>query len=158
MKFARWLTLVAVVGGLGALVAWRLTHRDPQDRQSSSNGPVAVSVAAVTRATAHEAVTVTGVVRPHREAEVVAKVQGRVTQVLVALGEQVKVGQLLAVVEHEELGWRARQAQAAIETAQAGLESARQNLETVETQFGRVKALREAEAIPQVSSSVPKPW
>jgi RND family efflux transporter MFP subunit len=109
-----------------------------------------VSVAAVTRATAHEAVTVTGVVRPHREAEVVAKVQGRVTQVLVALGEQVKVGQLLAVVEHEELGWQARQAQAAIETAQAGLESARQNLETVETQFGRVKALREAEAIPQV--------
>lgn len=61
---------------------------------------------------------------------------------LVSLGQPVKAGQLLALVEHEEIGWQARQAQAAAEAAAAGLENARQVLASAETQLRRVQALK----------------
>lgn len=80
MKAVRWLVVLAGVGGLAGFAAWRMANRRGAGASAGGAAPAAVSVARVGRRTAVEKVTLTGVVRPRREAEVVAKVQGKVAR------------------------------------------------------------------------------
>jgi membrane fusion protein (multidrug efflux system) len=51
------------------------------------------------------------------------------------VGDRVRAGQLLAVVEHDEIAWQARQAEAAVRVAQATLDGARLDRDRTRTLF-----------------------
>ena len=110
-----------------ALVAVRVTAARraaarPAERPSEA---ALVTSARVAREDVPEKVSVTGTVRPRHEVDVVPKVAGRIESLRAEVGERVGAGQLLAVVEHQEIAWQARQAEAAVRVARAGVDGAR---------------------------------
>ena len=84
-----------------------------------------VATARVARGEVAERISLTGTVRPRNEVEVVSKVAGRVESVHAQVGDRVRAGQVLAVVEHQEIEWQAKAAQAALAVAEANFEGAR---------------------------------
>ncbi|MDP2727977.1 MAG: efflux RND transporter periplasmic adaptor subunit, partial [Dehalococcoidia bacterium] len=106
----------------------------------------------------------TGDVRPLAQVAVIAKIPGRLQEIKVDVGDSVKQGDLLAVVEHSALDAQVKQAEAAVamasakfaqmqagprsETvaqAQVNLDSAREKYEAMQA-GGREEAVAQAEA------------
>ncbi|MEX0840383.1 MAG: efflux RND transporter periplasmic adaptor subunit [Parvibaculum sp.] len=85
----------------------------------------AVQTATPTRGTAVEAVYATGTVEPVAYARVGTKISGRLTEVLVKEGEDVGVGQILAVIEPREEVSRVQELDARLKLAAAELERTR---------------------------------
>jgi len=138
--------LVAVVlaGALVALFAFRVVvARRTRAAAEGTTPPVrpVVQAARVVRRDVTPAVELIGSVKPRREVDVFARVPGRAEQVLVEVGDAVRPGQLLAVVEHGHLEWQSRQAGAQVRVAQAALDQARLAAAAARRQHGRVKEL-----------------
>ncbi len=117
----------ALAAALVALVAVRVAAVrraavKPQERRSEA---ALVTSARAVRADVPDRIALTGTVRPRNEVDVLSKVIGRIESVHAQVGQRVKAGQLLAVVEHEEIGWQAKQAEAAVQVARAGAEGAK---------------------------------
>ena len=68
---------------------------------------------------------VTGTVRPELEAQVAAKVLGRVRRVPAREGDRVRQGQTVVVLDARDLDAGVAQAHAAVQTADAGYDFAR---------------------------------
>jgi RND family efflux transporter MFP subunit len=132
-KIAVALAALALV----ALVAFRVTAArraavKPADRPSAA---ALVTSARVARADVPERIAVTGTIRPRNDTDVLPKVGGRIESVHASVGERVTAGQLLAVIEHEEIAWQARQAEAAVRLAKAGVDGARLELDRTKALF-----------------------
>jgi RND family efflux transporter MFP subunit len=114
----RWglIALVAVL--LAAIVIARSWHA----RAARANAPDAVPVVAVARvgrADLSREITIPAEFRPYAEVELHAKVTGYVKDLKVDIGDRVKAGQLLAVLEVPELTDELDHAVAAHQRAQA---------------------------------------
>src|SRR6185436_19994796 len=79
--------------------------------------PMTVELAAVKRADMSSEITVVGNLIGAATVEAVAKINGRLDDVFVRMGDQVKKGQQIAKVEDRELQEQIKQAQAAYEVA-----------------------------------------
>ncbi len=112
--------MAAVAAGLSLALAFGLASCQ---RSSSSAGPAApsVTVTRVARATIEIRLDYPARIRPRQEIVVSPKVAGRVSQVLVDVGQRVSAGQLLFTLESTDYDAQARQAQAALESAKANL-------------------------------------
>jgi RND family efflux transporter MFP subunit len=135
MKLKIAVALAAAV--LVALVAVRVASVrraavKPPDRAEEA---ALVTSARVARGDVAERASLTGTVRPRNEVDVLPKLSGRIEAVHARVGDRVKAGQLLAVVEHEEIGWQSKQAAAAVDLARAGLEGARLDRDRAEALF-----------------------
>lgn len=144
------LTALALAGVFGMRIA---SHRS-KAREAVKSGVQAPMVATVqpSRATLTDALRFSGVIRPRNEVDVSAKVGGRVENVRVDVGEQVKAGQVLAVIEHTELGFQSQQAQAQVEAAQAQVLQARLQLAAAQRQRDRVAQLETGGAVAETES------
>ncbi|HET7928182.1 MAG TPA: efflux RND transporter periplasmic adaptor subunit, partial [Actinomycetota bacterium] len=111
--------------------------------------PVAVTVA--TARDIVERVTLTGVTRARNEVNVFAKLPGRIEEVLVHVGDRVKAGQVLVVIERREVALQHDQAQAQLQAAVAGLDRARVALEAASAAYRRNGALREQDVVSQAA-------
>lgn len=89
----------------------------------------------------NERIAFTGSILAHNEVDVFAKLPGRIETLAVKVGDKVHAGQMLAQVEHRELGWQGRSAAAALQAAQAGVKVAQANVDGVKLEFDRTKAL-----------------
>lgn len=69
------------------------------------------------------------------DSAVAAKVAGRIHEITVREGDQVKTGQVLAVLEDEQLRAREEQAQSAVRQAQARLQRARQQMPVLQQEL-----------------------
>jgi multidrug efflux pump subunit AcrA (membrane-fusion protein) len=83
--------------------------------------PVPVQVTSVTQATIRHIVQGEGVLYPIDQASITPKVSAPVQQFYVRRGDQVKRGQLLAVLENRDLIYSAAESKGAVEQAQANL-------------------------------------
>ena len=101
MSRFRWGLVVFVVLLLALVIArvWRGRTATAAD----AGAPPAVAVARVDREDLFKEITIPAEFRPYTEVEVHAKVSGYVSQMLVDIGDRVKAGQLLAVLEVPEL-------------------------------------------------------
>ena len=136
MKFPR--SLVTVVVTL-ALVACHSKKKTATELMP----PVAVRVAAVTDKVRPSNEEVVGTVEPKLRAVIEAKVSGRIERVLVAPGQQVKAGDLLAQLDAREIQAKLDQALAVREQATRDLERARKLIEqkiTAQAEFDTVQA------------------
>lgn len=119
-----WIVLgIALVG----LVAWRVVEvKKARSAPVQKASEVAlVRVGRVAPADLAEIVSFTGTVRPRNEVEIFPKLGGRIETLDAQIGDKVKAGQLLATIDHKEIGWQAKAAQAALEVARSQLAGAK---------------------------------
>lgn len=139
----RLLVLLAAVGLIGLLaVRVVVAFNERAAYEAPREAVPAVRTARVVRADFPRLVPVTGTLRPRVEVDVFTKRGGRLLDVRFDVGDRVKEGDLLAVVEHEEVLWQARQAEAAVAVASAGVDGAR-------LEFTRTESLLQAGSVPQ---------
>jgi multidrug efflux pump subunit AcrA (membrane-fusion protein) len=113
--------------------------------------PVTPTPAAATKATAQaEVVSAQGFVRPQHSSELAFRSGGRVAEILVQEGDQVKQGQALIRLQDDQLKAGSAQAQAALDLAQANLAQVKQGARAEEISAAEA-AVRSAEA--QVSAA-----
>ncbi|MCF8115001.1 MAG: efflux RND transporter periplasmic adaptor subunit [Desulfarculaceae bacterium] len=113
----KWAVAFVVAGALaaGAWYYWPRAEKGPQIQGK----PFQVKQGRIRRL-----VVSTGTVKPQVGAEVKvgARVSGRVEKLLVSIGQEVKAGQVVAVLEHEDLKAKLQQAQAELSSSQAKLD------------------------------------
>ena len=99
-------------------------YKAPAKATSLSNDTPTVAVTHPTREDLSHSVSLTAEFRPYQEVEIHAKVAGYVRQINVDVGDHVKTGDVLAVLEIPELEEDLRKADAAVLTAQQEVQSA----------------------------------
>jgi HlyD family secretion protein len=98
--------------------------------------PVTVSTAAVIQTTMERVISVNGKVKPVREAEVSAKVSGKVSQIFFVLGQTVKKGDVLFKLDDRDLRLEMELGEAALKVTRTSLDS---SLITAETKYQEAK-------------------
>lgn len=132
--------LVIVIGlALLSLVGFRVRNALRPKAAPNAAAHAVIVTARVAHADLPLTVSMTGTVRARNDVEVFPKVSGRVQSVHAQVGERVTAGQLLAVIEHQEIAWQAKAAEAAVAVARANRDGAKLD-------FDRTKALYEGGA------------
>ncbi len=127
-----WTGIVAVIGVVGFIGVSAL---------SGGPKPTEYETAEVTTGTLVIEVTATGQLQPTNQVEVGAEVSGIVQEVLVDFNDEVTAGQLLALIDTEELQAVVVQAEAQLASAEASLAEANATAREVRSQRDRVRAL-----------------
>ena len=122
---------VVLVGGLlFAGFGPRAERAAQQEKQHRlANGPRRVVVASAVRGPASGAFSLPGTAAPLRATVVTARGTGFVQKYLVDLGDTVKAGQVLALLEAPEVDEEVRRARARVDEAEANVELARSGAE-----------------------------
>jgi membrane fusion protein, multidrug efflux system len=84
-----------------------------------------------------------GELRPQASVDVMSRVSGRLRELLVEGGDGVRSGQLLAVVDDEDLRQQIQRAEAAVLVARAGVNRERATLQNLSIQADRYRELHE---------------
>ena len=100
---------------------------------SAASEPPVVAVAKVTRVTLTRDLDLTAEFQPFQEVDVMAKVSGYVREIKVDIGDRVREGQQLALLEIPEMQDDLTRAAASIEEAQAELATARDELQRAQS-------------------------
>jgi RND family efflux transporter MFP subunit len=107
-----------------------------------------VTITKVTRADITYTLAVTGTIAalPNEDAKVSSPVPGRIAKVVVAEGDHVSAGQVMAQVDPQTFRDQVKQAQGAVEQAKANVQNANANRDRMENLFQRgIAAGKEAE-------------
>lgn len=103
--------------------------RGPVQASNKPDEPPTVAVAKATLADLSTTVPLTAEFEPFQEVDVMAKVSGYIRQINVDIGDRVREGQVLAVLEIPEMQDDMTRAAAAIQEANADLATARHELQ-----------------------------
>jgi len=154
MTLQRGHIVIGVVAATVVVVAIALlTHSPGNANTESANEPAqrVAPVVAVTRGPLENVITLTGEFRPFQQIDVHAKVAGYVRHISVDVGDKVKAGQELVVLEVPELNAQVMGAQAdlrrsqdAIHRAQSELERAQSAHQAYHSAYTRLKGASEA--------------
>jgi RND family efflux transporter MFP subunit len=117
---------------LGSIFAYRVRAKEPAVNSAGASKPLA-AVALVKRGTVSNSFSVAGEFVPYQEVELHAKVAGYIKKISVDIGDQVKAGQVLAVLEVPELN-------AQVVGADAGVQHSRQEILRLRSEVVRANA------------------
>jgi len=125
------LVVVVLVGlGAGGIVAERQLAASPSPVNSTkADSPPRVEVARPRRVTVAQRLQTNATLEAFEEADLFAKVSGYLSDVRVDIGDHVKAGQVLAVIDIPEMEQELAEAKAQLESKQSSLESARLQLD-----------------------------
>ena len=143
---ALWLCAAAVV--MSAASVSGCAKKAEEEVASADVPTITAEVGTVAKQDLVEPLTVRGSVmaRPNQDVKISALVAGRVDSVLVAEGDAVKAGQVVAEIDSRPLNDQRRQAAATLVQAKAALENAGLNLDRTERLFQKgVAAGKEVE-------------
>lgn len=102
------------------------------NKNASTNGTqneyTPVEVAAVKMNTIYNSTMITGKVDGKNDVGVIPKVAGKVTELSVKVGDQVKAGQTIAIIDKTDLRNRVEQAKASMNSAAVGVEQAKDSV------------------------------
>jgi RND family efflux transporter MFP subunit len=105
------------------------------------NRPPLVGVGKVARGVIREQISLVGSLKPKEQVQVVPRITGKVEQVLVNVGDNVRQGQLLATLEGEELDQQVLRAEASLAVSQATLSQRQAELENAQADEARTAQL-----------------
>jgi RND family efflux transporter MFP subunit len=125
------MTRIALV--LLALLTASCAREGTATAVSAASEPPVVAVANVTRANLSRDLALTAEFEPFQEVDVMSKISGYVRQIKVDIGDRVREGQQLAVLEIPEMRDDLTRAAASIEEAQAELATARDELQRAQS-------------------------
>ena len=141
----KFLTLIIILAFLG-LVGWQVYQKVSATGNRTGRQrrvvPVAVEVTPVKKTTINDVGFFTGTLHPKSQFIVAPKVGGRLERLFVNIGDRVKRGQSIALLEDDEYLQQVDQARAELEVAKAKIEETRSNLGIADREFDRAKALR----------------
>ena len=123
---------LAPLAVLALAVAACSTSRASTEHAETSSAPT-VAVARVTRGDVAQSLTIAAEFRPFQEIEVHAKVAGYLKSIFVDVGDRVKAGQLLAVLEIPELQDEIKQDVAAVNRANEEIKRAQADVQRAES-------------------------
>jgi len=130
-KRVKYGIIVTVV--IFAIIAFQIVNKlvvaKNKANQASKANAIAVETAFPKKSTINPVIRLTGSLEPVWQADVAAKVAGRLEQVHVDVGTQVTKGQVLAVLESNELSASANSAMGSVYDARASLAQAETTLE-----------------------------
>jgi RND family efflux transporter MFP subunit len=137
MTRKKWLVM-AVVLVAAALIAWRWVSRTPAeaddpDHPIANSAEAAAAVARVERRNLGNTLAIAGEFKPFQDVDVHAKVAGYIRQIYVDVGDHVKQGQILAVLEVPELAAQLAGADAAVGAAQEQIHRAQGDLQRAQS-------------------------
>jgi RND family efflux transporter MFP subunit len=95
---------------------------DKAQAKPASVEEVVVSAAKVERRDLEVAIPLTGTIRAKTEVDVASKIPGRVAAIKAEVGDEVKAGQVLVVLDRDEASLQVKQAEAQLASAKAGKE------------------------------------
>src|SRR5713101_5084534 len=125
------MVLVALVGvGAGGIVAVRHLAASPSPvNLTKADSPPRVEVVRPRRLTVAQRLQTNATLEAFEEADLFAKVSGYLSDVRVDIGDHVKAGQVLAVIDVPEMVQELAEAKAQLESKQSSLELARRQLD-----------------------------
>ena len=141
------LLILSIMIALACLVGWQvyqksLAAKKPTDR-SRKAAPVAVEIMPVKEISISDIRKFIGTLHPVSQFVVAPKISGRLKAVPFNIGDKVKKGQLIAVLEDEEYLQEVDQSQAELEVARANLDESRNMLENARREQERTVVLRQ---------------
>ncbi len=131
-----WIVVAALV--LMGFVAWRWIVRTPaeaddQNYAAQDAGAIPAAVAPAERRSIDSTLTIAGEFKPFQDVDVHAKVAGYIRTIYVDVGDHVKEGQTLAVLEIPELAAQLAGAEAAVRAAQEQIHRAQSDLQRAQS-------------------------
>jgi RND family efflux transporter MFP subunit len=108
-----------------------------------------VELGSATRGTMADVVAVVGNLEGQASVDVSSKVNGRLEEVAVRIGDRVTRGSLLARVESREIGEQVRQAEASFDVARATVRQREADLKFAQTNLDRSRSLFERQLLPR---------
>ena len=137
--------ILIILVGLGFL-GWQIYEKASDSLKGSKrerrNVPVAVQVVLVKKASIREMGSFTGSLYPLSECIMAPKISGRLEKILVNIGDTVKGGQLVAVLDDDEYRQQVIQAKAELEVAKANLQERKSTIENAKREYERTVTLR----------------
>ncbi|MBW2653530.1 MAG: efflux RND transporter periplasmic adaptor subunit [Deltaproteobacteria bacterium] len=134
--------LLSGISVLGWQIYQKVSDSTKGFKHQRQNIPVAVEVALIKKASIREVGKFTGSLHPLSEFIMAPKIAGRLEKLLVHIGDTVKTGQLVAVLDNDEYHQQVIQAKAELAVARANLEERRSTIENAKREYERTKALR----------------
>jgi RND family efflux transporter MFP subunit len=150
--------ILAGVALFTLLLGWRWLSRSQIQAGDSNSaldttGEVIAAVARVQRGTIENTLTIAGAFKPFQDVDVHAKVAGYIKKIYVDVGDHVKEGQILAVLEVPELAAQLTGAEAAVRRAQQEINRAQGDVQRAKsthiaahTMYDRLKQASEQRA------------
>ncbi len=129
----KYIAIAAACLALVLVMLLRFASRDAQaDRREETSVPT-VAVTVVKRANISNTVTLSGEFVPFQQVDIHAKVAGYIRQIVVDVGDHVKAGQILAVLEVPELNAQLQGADAGVRRSQDAIRRAKSDLDRAES-------------------------
>jgi RND family efflux transporter MFP subunit len=126
-------TTLGLLSFLASIVLLVSCSSDAAKTEANSAAAPTVAAAKVQRADLTRALAVTAEFRPYQEIEVHAKVAGYVKRIYVDVGDHVKAGQLIAILEIPELQDEVQTAEASVSKSQEEIRRAQADLERAQS-------------------------
>jgi RND family efflux transporter MFP subunit len=133
---------VLILGGVGFQL-YRKLGKNPGSNRQRNSAPIAVETAPVERIVLKDVGEFSGSLAPVAQFVVAPKLGGRLDRLTVDIGDVLRRGELIAVLEGEETAQQAEQAKAELEVAKASLEDSKNTLLLAERERERARVLRE---------------
>jgi RND family efflux transporter MFP subunit len=139
MTMKKWIIAAAVLAAV-CLIAWIWMGRSPSEAEAPSKAGkdaegVPAAVARVERRNIGDTLTIAGAFKPFQEVDVHAKVSGYVRTMYVDVGDHVKEGQTLAVLEVPELAAELSGAEASVRRWQDEIRRAQSDIERAQSAY-----------------------
>ncbi|NQT11048.1 MAG: efflux RND transporter periplasmic adaptor subunit [Desulfobacteraceae bacterium] len=146
----KFFVIIIVLAGLGFL-GWQIYQKASDSskgfKRERQNVPVAVEVVLIKKASIRQVGSFTGSLYPFSEFILAPKIAGRLEKILVHIGDTVKGGQLVAILDDDEYRQQVSQATAEMEVAQANLQERKSTIENAKREYERTVALRKKKII-----------
>src|ERR1700726_154488 len=123
------LVVVVGVGAAGIVADWHLAASPSPLKSTKADSPPQVEVVRPRRVTVAQRLQTNATLEAFEETDIFAKVAGYLSDVRVDIGDHVKAGQVLAVIDVPEMKQELAEAKAQFESRQSSLESARRQLD-----------------------------
>ena len=133
-----------------AVIGWLVYTKMPLSTKQSARErgiSVAVEVTPIRKTLIREVGVFTGTLLPESQFIVAPKIAGRLNKIFIDIGDHVKQGQLIAILEDEEYVQQVDQARAELDVARANREENRSTLNLAQREFERARALREKKIV-----------
>ena len=156
----KFFVIIIVLAGLGFL-GWQIYQKASDSskgfKRERQNVPVAVEVVLIKKASIRQVGSFTGSLYPFSEFILAPKIAGRLEKILVHIGDTVKGGQLVAILDDDEYRQQVSQATAEMEVAQANLQERKSTIENAKREYERTVTLRKRRSPPNPSSMPQSP-
>src|SRR5712675_3132486 len=135
------LVVVAGVGAAAIVAEWRLAASPSPVNATNADNPPRVEIVRPRRATVAQHLQTNATLEAFEETDLFANVSGYLSDVRVDIGDHVKAGQVLAVIDVPELKQQLAEAEAQLESKKSSLESARSQVDHAKADLALQNAL-----------------